>query len=188
MDRLQLADVDHDAVVDVRPALEAVPAAPYPQRDVVLPRPREGVDHVLGLLGEDDHQRIVSEELVPAEARRRVVRRRSGRTMRPVSFAGGLFAPTDVVPGVVDLEEESVRQAARPVKAAAAPVAPVTFRRSRRLMSMAQGITGADRTIGFSGRLSRSSEGTARSGRRRNLLRLPSQRRCLRCVSQNQAA
>ena len=69
---LQLADVDHDAVVHVRPALEAVAAAAYPQRDVVLPRPGEGVDHVLGLLGEDDDQRIVDEELVPAEARLRV--------------------------------------------------------------------------------------------------------------------
>ena len=71
--RLQLADVDHDAVVDVRPAFEAVPATAYPQRDVVLPRPGEGVDHVLGLLGEDDDQRIAHEELVPAEARVGVV-------------------------------------------------------------------------------------------------------------------
>ncbi len=73
VDDLQLADVDHDAVVDVRPAFEVVPAAAYPQRDVVLPRPGEGVDHVLGLLGEDDDQRIVHEQLVPAEAGLRVV-------------------------------------------------------------------------------------------------------------------
>ncbi len=72
-DRLQLADIDHDAVVDVRPALKAVTAAAHPQRDVVLPRPREGVNHVLGLLGEDDDQRIANEQLVPAEARTRVI-------------------------------------------------------------------------------------------------------------------
>jgi len=43
------------------------------------------------------------------------------------------------VPEVVGLEEESVLQAATPVKAAAAPAAPVTFIRSRRVRSIAQG-------------------------------------------------
>jgi hypothetical protein len=71
--RLQLADVDHDAGVDVRPAFEAVPATSDPQCDVVLTCPRERVEYVLGLLGEDDDQRIVHEELVPAQAGPRVV-------------------------------------------------------------------------------------------------------------------
>lgn len=73
VDVLQLADVDHDAVVDVRPAFQVVPTTAYPQRDVVLSRPGERVDHVLGLLSEDDDQRIVHEQLVPAEAGLRVV-------------------------------------------------------------------------------------------------------------------
>ena len=68
VDRLELADVDHDAVVDVRPALQGVAAAAYPQCDVVLPRPGEGVHHVLGLLGEDDDQRVVGEQLVVVDA------------------------------------------------------------------------------------------------------------------------
>ena len=71
--RLHLADVDHDPVVDVGPALEAVAAAAHPNRDVVLPRPGQRVDDVLRLLGEHDHCRIVGEEQVPAGARRRVV-------------------------------------------------------------------------------------------------------------------
>ncbi len=62
------------AVVEVRPAFEGVAAAAHPQRDVVLPGPREGVDHVLGLLREDDDQRVVRKELVPAESRVRVRR------------------------------------------------------------------------------------------------------------------
>lgn len=70
-----------------------------PQRDVVLPRPGEGVHHVLGFLREDDGQRIVGKELVPAESRIRVRRvtgaddmagQRRGRASRvPARMARG---------------------------------------------------------------------------------------------------
>jgi hypothetical protein len=50
-----------------------MPAAPDPKRNIVLPGPSHRVDHVLRLLSEHDHRRIVGEKQVVAVASPRVV-------------------------------------------------------------------------------------------------------------------
>src|SRR6185312_4310116 len=69
----QATRIDHDSVVDIGPSLKTVAATTHTNRDIVLPRPGQRVDHVLCLLGEHDHCRIVGEKPVVAGAGHRVV-------------------------------------------------------------------------------------------------------------------